>query len=587
MPTVRRVFSIFLASPGDLKPEREAARDIVNAINSTLQKAGYGWQIELQRWEETSPGFGRPQELINEMVDDCELFVGILWERWGQPTGLYSSGFEEEFERAKARRLSSGVPEVWLVFKSISPEKAQDPGPQLTKVLEFKNREIELRHVLFHEVKDFEDWKAKFQNWLWEHILKVIRKGEQEAASQENASPVQTLSLVPETQVGGLVSTNGVPEQVQLLPKFLTRALQDPNLEFTVEEQNHSTEFDIARMFLLAFTWLSGRYTAETLSVHQVNLLYKFRDRLVCTPQENAQLLRSLVVDTGDVIPGWFWFQDTNTEEMTNELMVMATADVSDRIRERSIRFMTAKKLLIPRERYVELPLSDDNSDVRSAAFRYLASLGDESALSLLEAIQANDATMKSSELSFARLTLLSRFNPVHAFKETLSRDTYLGSDETNIFKECVSSVSDEDLAEALGDGFPDALREISLREFVDRGTLPTERAKALIADSSKIVRAIALESLAKSGSMAGIDAAEVLKEEQPYLNLLWLGGLSKSTLSMNADAIKLDFFMTQPFEALMSKIRWYSVEAQVAYKALALSHFGEFAQQIRADLSD
>jgi hypothetical protein len=111
-----RILKVFLASPGDVKLERVAAEELVNEMNKYLR--ALGWQIALYMWEDVVPGFGRPQEIINASVDECDVFLGLLWEKWGQQTGKYSSGFEEEFERALKRRKDSGQPEIWLVFKA-------------------------------------------------------------------------------------------------------------------------------------------------------------------------------------------------------------------------------------------------------------------------------------------------------------------------------------------------------------------------------------------------------------------------------------------------------------------------------------
>src|ERR1035438_4525051 len=138
MYTTRRVLNVFLATPGDVAKERSLAEEVVASVNS-LTGPRLVCHIELSKWEDMIPGFGRPQALINPMVDECDLFVGLLWERWGQPSGVHSSGFEEEFERARQRRKRDGAPEVWLVFKDVDPAKLHDPGEQLKKVVEFRS----------------------------------------------------------------------------------------------------------------------------------------------------------------------------------------------------------------------------------------------------------------------------------------------------------------------------------------------------------------------------------------------------------------------------------------------------------------
>src|SRR5689334_340092 len=97
------LIKVFIASPGDLQPERWGTRKVVEEINHTSGRDA-GVYIDLLGWEDTLPGVGRPQGIINEDVDKCDLFIGLLWKRWGTPPGEeYSSGFEEEFIRALQR----------------------------------------------------------------------------------------------------------------------------------------------------------------------------------------------------------------------------------------------------------------------------------------------------------------------------------------------------------------------------------------------------------------------------------------------------------------------------------------------------
>ena len=102
----------------------------------------------------------RPQEAINADLDSSDLFVGLIWRRWGQPTGHpdFSSGFEKEFHRARDRRSQSGQPEIWLFFKDIEPGQLQDPGEQLQKGLLFKEMCRSEKKLLYKAFGTTEDW---------------------------------------------------------------------------------------------------------------------------------------------------------------------------------------------------------------------------------------------------------------------------------------------------------------------------------------------------------------------------------------------------------------------------------------------
>lgn len=104
MPPRRRleVVSVFLASPGDTAPERRMIRQILSDFDSMARRVGFTFDVT--DWEDTGPDRGEPQDEINIVADTCDIWIGVLGSRWGTPTRDWSSGFEEEFERAQARQ---------------------------------------------------------------------------------------------------------------------------------------------------------------------------------------------------------------------------------------------------------------------------------------------------------------------------------------------------------------------------------------------------------------------------------------------------------------------------------------------------
>ena len=93
-----QALNIFLASPGDLVEERKIARLVVEELNSSIGRP-LGWRIELYGWEDSPIGIVRPQTQINEEVNQCDLFVGMLWERWGH-AGLHWEAIDEDISIA-------------------------------------------------------------------------------------------------------------------------------------------------------------------------------------------------------------------------------------------------------------------------------------------------------------------------------------------------------------------------------------------------------------------------------------------------------------------------------------------------------
>jgi hypothetical protein len=180
MPSTRKIIRAFLASPGDLQEERNAIREVVVEFNESWANE-LGYQVELIGWEETVSRFGRPQHLINQDVDRCDLFLGMRWKKWGTPPehgGEFSSGFQEEFERSMARRGKTGSPEISLFFKQIPADFMGDPGSDLKKVIEFRNKVIADKKILFQNFSALRDMETLTRKCITAYVNRVKAEDE-------------------------------------------------------------------------------------------------------------------------------------------------------------------------------------------------------------------------------------------------------------------------------------------------------------------------------------------------------------------------------------------------------------------------
>ena len=168
-----RLLKIFIASPGDVKLEREKVREEIIGLQPVAQKLGY--MLEAVGWEtHATPGMGRSQELINPHVRECDLFIGILWRKFGSPTGEAESGTLEEFNLARERHAKEHAPEIMLYFREVHPDFLSDPGPQLQKVLDFKQQIEDGRFALYQNYRDPEHFAHLLRKHLTEYLAKLV-----------------------------------------------------------------------------------------------------------------------------------------------------------------------------------------------------------------------------------------------------------------------------------------------------------------------------------------------------------------------------------------------------------------------------
>jgi formylglycine-generating enzyme required for sulfatase activity len=164
---------LFLSSPGDVKPERAKVHAIAEQVNRMLGNS-LGIILEVIDWKtHIVPDMGRPQEVINKQVGDYDIFVGILWKRFGTLTGKAESGTEEEFKIAYANWQKYGRPRILFYFSQVPyMPKDTSEGGQFLKVLEFKAKFWEQQTGLVMDYQSAEE----FSDLLREHLVKVLQE---------------------------------------------------------------------------------------------------------------------------------------------------------------------------------------------------------------------------------------------------------------------------------------------------------------------------------------------------------------------------------------------------------------------------
>jgi len=163
--------SLFLSSPGDMEREREKVHVVVSQVNRMMGN-DYNVVLEVIEWKtHVAPDMGRPQEVINRQIGDYDIFVGIMWKRFGTPTGLAESGTEEEFNIAYANWEQFQRPRIMFYFNQTPCTlKTSSEIAQFGKVIAFKEK-IQQRGLCF-EYQTGEE----FADLLREHLIMLLRE---------------------------------------------------------------------------------------------------------------------------------------------------------------------------------------------------------------------------------------------------------------------------------------------------------------------------------------------------------------------------------------------------------------------------
>jgi hypothetical protein len=112
-------YRVFIATPGGLGDERKSFRKILEDY-TTSDAEPRGITFHPVGWEDTLGGAGRPQELINEDLRQCDYAVFVWHDRWGSRTGNRTMvGTEEEWNLAEALYKLGQVRNIAVFFKNV------------------------------------------------------------------------------------------------------------------------------------------------------------------------------------------------------------------------------------------------------------------------------------------------------------------------------------------------------------------------------------------------------------------------------------------------------------------------------------
>lgn len=207
MPRLETILRVFVASPKDVAEERACLEDVVRELNLTWSK-NLGIRLELVKWETHAyPGIGTdPQAVINEQIgDDYDIFVGIIWTRFGTPTGRASSGTAEEFNRAYKRfRENPDQLRIMFYFKDAPVAPSELDPDQLALIREFREQLGE-KGTLYWSYTTREEFATLIRMHLSRQVQEWQKswgrgKGSNPTVREDNVSPITTPQVIHSVQ---------------------------------------------------------------------------------------------------------------------------------------------------------------------------------------------------------------------------------------------------------------------------------------------------------------------------------------------------------------------------------------------------
>ncbi len=159
------VIEIMVASPTDVKLERDAIVEVIQQWNYTNSRHR-NFVLIPRLWETSSAPltvFRGQEVIIKQVLENCDILVAIFWKTIGSPTGAFPSGTIEEIKT----HIDKGKP--GMIYFSLADIPQDHDRAQLQEVNKFKEecqKDDSLFRSLYSEYKTILEFKENFREHL-------------------------------------------------------------------------------------------------------------------------------------------------------------------------------------------------------------------------------------------------------------------------------------------------------------------------------------------------------------------------------------------------------------------------------------
>lgn len=139
------IFKIFVSCPGDVTREKKLVEEVCKRLENAKLHAGTDLSIKVLYWKDIIGTYGeRPQTLINRVFGNYQIYLGILWMRFGTATEdsaigkVFESGTAEEFDLAVEKKEAGH--DIEIAFFQKTAKKKIPNADQYEKVRAFMKK---------------------------------------------------------------------------------------------------------------------------------------------------------------------------------------------------------------------------------------------------------------------------------------------------------------------------------------------------------------------------------------------------------------------------------------------------------------
>lgn len=208
---------IYLSTGGDVTGEIALFEDIVRKIREKRLSSGTRTcpEIEITGWSDEN------QNINENDLEQCDIYIMILWERMGKVEGSTMSRVEQEFRSILTRFRRTGAPFPMLYFRAINDASYLSEDSELTKVIDFRTKMEIDKKSRFYNYESTAQFKSLFVHQINQWLDKS-RYGAEYATHFEKPVieyPLDIKEILEDLYGSDLIKDQGISEESARIKK--------------------------------------------------------------------------------------------------------------------------------------------------------------------------------------------------------------------------------------------------------------------------------------------------------------------------------------------------------------------------------
>ena len=477
----------------------------------------------------------------------------------------------------------------------------EDPGGDLKRVLEFKEKLIAEKEILFKEFPTVRELEPLVRKKVIAYVNSVREADAASELKEVRAKPAEPEPEKENVEKKNLDSSPFSAEGFAFLENFVDKIGQK-------DVMDNLSASDVARFRLVANSISKPGNEEMALGVHDINILFSTRitEGMRLDKSEIRYLARLGVYHlSNENVPFWCWYSDlsrldagigVNIDAALDEVLSSSLFGANDDEKIRAFSVLSTLECDIPTdEGYRTWTLGlwfskESSAHVRSAALEYLTKMGTAEDYTVAKKEHDRSNFVTSQKAFECMVGILLRTG-----QENSAQQLILDSPSQQLILDSpFESLSlDADMLQAVLDGFKNLetekllpglehrnvqVRLRTLKVLLERGSLDAEMAERLSRDSDASIRNEAFTALLKLGRS--------FTEEEVKTILIAEGGSDEKGEEFFA-RYQLESLKKFPEGELSKKVESSLMFNEAVYFARVEKYFAKHVKELRRDIDD